>query len=120
VMRSLDLINFKFIKGHYPLAVVGHYLSTHPDPSPSDMNLLRQWLMLSVVSGRYYERAQSKYGADIKATTESRSLEDLFSHRVEALDPNATVQRVLSPTELAQADWKSAYVTLLYLVVRRL
>ena len=58
VMRcDLNLTNFKFIKGYYPLAVVGHYLSTHPSPSPHDMDLLRRWLILSVVSGRYHERS---------------------------------------------------------------
>jgi hypothetical protein len=118
--RNLSLTNFRFIKGYYPLAVAGHYLSTHPHPSARDMDLLRQWLMLSVVSGRYHERSQSKYAADIKATIESKPLEALFKHRSEALDLNVTAQQVLSPVQLAQADWKSAYVTLLYLVVRRL
>ena len=84
------------------------------------MDLLRRWLILSIVSGRYHEKAQSKYAADIKATTGSKSLQDLFQHRTEALDPTVTTTRVLSPGQLAGADWKSAYVTLLYLVVRRL
>jgi hypothetical protein len=117
---DLNLTNFKFIKGYYPLAVVGHYLSTRPSPDPHDMDLLRRWLILSVVSGRYHERAQRKYAADIKATTESKPLEALFHHRTEALDPNVTMPRLLSPEQLVQADWKSAYVTLLYLVVRHL
>jgi hypothetical protein len=121
VMRSdLNLTNFKFIKGYYPLAVVGHYLSTHPNPSPRELALLRQWLILSVVSGRYHERSQSKYAADTKATIGSKSLESLFQHKNEALDPSATMPRLLSPGQLVEADWKSAYVTLLYLVVRKL
>lgn len=121
VMRSgLSLTNFKFIKGYYPLAVVGHYLSTHPDPTSRDMDLLRRWLILSIVSGRYHERSQSKYAADTKATTASKSLEALFHHRTEALDPRTTMPRLLSVEQLVAADWKSAYVTLLYLIVRRL
>jgi hypothetical protein len=72
------------------------------------------------VSGRYHERAQSKYAADIKATTAAKSLDSLFQHRVEPIDPNVTTPSVLSPEELATADWKSPYVTLLYLLVRRL
>jgi hypothetical protein len=72
------------------------------------------------VSGRYYERAQRKYAADIKATIESKPLEALFHHRTEALDPDVTMPRFLSPEKLLLADWKSAYVTLLYLVIRRL
>ena len=121
VMRAdLNLTNFKFIKSYYPLAVVGHYLSTHSNPAPHDVDLLRQWLILSVVSGHYHERSQSKYAADIKATTESKPLETLFHHRTEALDPNLRMPQLLSPGQLVQADWKSAYVTLLYLIVRRL
>jgi hypothetical protein len=57
LMRSdLNLTNFKFIKGYYPLAVVGHYLSTHPNPSPREMDQLLRWLILSIVPGRYHER----------------------------------------------------------------
>jgi hypothetical protein len=40
--------------------------------------------------------------------------------RAVALDPRVTVQRLLSPDQLVSADCKSAYVTLLYLVARRL
>ena len=121
VMRcDLDLTNFKFVRGHYPLAVAAHYLSTHQNPSSAEMELLRQWLILSIVSGRYHVRAQSKYAADIKATAKSKSLDDLFRRGPQALDPTASTTRVLSLEELVRADWKSAYVTLLYLVVRRL
>jgi hypothetical protein len=66
------------------------------------------------------ERSQSKYAADTKATTASRTIESLFRHRTEALDPSVTMPRLLSLEQLVSADWKSAYVTLLYLVVRRL
>ncbi|MGJ0394126.1 MAG: hypothetical protein ACR650_15495 [Methylocystis sp.] len=121
VMRhDLKLTNFKFVKGYYPLAVAGNYLSTHPSPSMRDMDLLRRWIILSIVSGRYHERSQSKYAADVKATTESKDLLDLFQHRTESLDPEVLVAHVLTPSQLLNADWNSAFVTLLYVVVRHL
>ena len=48
--RDLDLTNFRFVKVIYPLTVVAHYLSTHPNPTSAEMDLLRRWLILSIVS----------------------------------------------------------------------
>lgn len=120
MQRDLDLTNFQFIKAYYPLQVVAHYLASHAEPSDEDIRSLRRWLILSLVSGRYHERALSKYGADIKATTEHKSLQDLFDHRGDSLDP-ATAQATLIGTDrLLDTPFRSAYVTLLYLISRQL
>jgi len=121
IMRTdLDLTNFKFIRAYYPLAVVAHYLATH-DAGPKERDALRRWLVLSLVSGRYHERAQSRYGGDIKATTGSKDIADLFSHK-DALDPRTVdeVQRYLTTERLLSAGFRSAYTTLLYLLARKL
>jgi hypothetical protein len=121
VMRNdLDLTNFKFIKSYYPLAVVSHYLATHPSPSSREMDLLRRWLILTVVSGRYHVRSQSKYSADIKATVAGQSIDKLFRHRTEPLDPAARMPDLISAERLMEEDFRSAFVTLLYLVIRKL
>ncbi|OGW15034.1 MAG: hypothetical protein A3G93_07975 [Nitrospinae bacterium RIFCSPLOWO2_12_FULL_45_22] len=120
MQRDLDLTNFQFIKAYYPLQVVAHYLASHDEPSDEEIKSLRRWLILSLVSGRYHESALSKYGADIKATTEKKSLQDLFSHKGNVLDP-AIVQTTLVDTDrLLSATFRSAYVTLLYLISRQL
>lgn len=121
IMRSeLDLTNFKFIKAYYPLAVVAHYLATH-ETGPKDRDELKRWLILSLVSGRYHERAQSRYGGDIKATTGAKDIGHLFSHK-DALDPRTVdeVQRYLTADRLLTAGFRSAYMTLLYLIARKL
>ncbi len=121
MMRTaLDLTNFQFVRVSYPLAVVAHFLANHPSASDEDRNAIRRWLILSLVTGRYHERPLRKFGADIKATTSNSTLANLFSHRTEALDPRRVPATALSPKEMAEADFRSAYVTLLYLVVRRL
>jgi hypothetical protein len=117
---DLDLTNFQFVRVSYPLAVVAHFLATHPSTSREDRDALRRWLILSLVTGRYHERPLRKFSADIKATTPKSTLSNLFSHRVEPLDPRRVSDAALSAREMAEADFRSAYVTLLYLVARRL
>jgi integrase len=117
--RELDLTNFRFIKAYYPLAVAAHFLATHPDATAKERDSLRRWLVLSLVSARYHEQAQSKYGADIKATTRQQDIRNLFQHRA-ALDPHAAESIFLTPERLMDASFRSAYTTLLYLVARRL
>jgi len=121
MMRTaLDLTNFQFVRVSYPLAVVAHFLANHPSASKEDRDALRRWLILSLITGRYHERPLRKFGADIKATTSNSPLASLFSHRTEPLDPKRVPETALSPKEMAEADFRSAYVTLLYLVARRL
>lgn len=120
VMRDeLDLTNFRFIKAAYPLAVTAHFLATHPDASDEERDRLRRWLVLALTTGRYHERAQSKYGHDIRSTTFKSALANLFSHRL-ALDPAAAADRLVTPEVLLRAGFRSSYVTLLYLLARRL
>jgi hypothetical protein len=61
MQRDLDLTNFRFIKTYYQLAVAAHYMATHPSAGKGEIDLLRQWLILSVVGGRYHERSASNY-----------------------------------------------------------
>jgi hypothetical protein len=117
---SLDLTNFQFVKVSYPLAVVGHFLANHPCATHEERDALRRWLILSLVAGRYHERPLRKFSADIKATTANSTLANLFSHRTEPLDPKKVTETALSPKQMAEADFRSAYVTLLYLVARKL
>ena len=84
------------------------------------MDLLRRWLILTVVSGRYHVRSASKYSADIKATVGGQAIERLFRHRTEPLDPTVRMPDLISPDQLMREDFRSAYVTLLYLVIRKL
>jgi hypothetical protein len=116
--RDLDLSNFKFIKGHYALSVAAHYLATHPEASEEERESIKRWLVLSLVTGRYHERAESKYGADIRATSADKTLAQLFRHR-SALDPSAAESTHLALDRLVAAGSRSAYATLLYLVVRK-
>jgi hypothetical protein len=117
--RELDLTNFRFIKAYYPLAVSAHYLATHPSPSAEEMQALMRWLVLSLVTGRYHDRAISKYAGDIKATGRGRSLAELFKHR-SALDPASAEAAHLGVDRLLTAGSRSAYATLLYLVARKM
>lgn len=121
IMREdLDLTSFKFIKAEYPLIVVANYLATHPNASADDLDKLKRWVVLSLVAGRYHERAQSKFGADIKATVEGLPIDRLFLHRREPLNPFVVQDQLLSLDSLIVASFRSAYVTLLYLVARKL
>lgn len=121
VMKTdLGLTNFQFIKSYFPLAVAAHYLATHTSNTDIDRQVLVQWLLLSLVSGRYHERALSKYNRDIKATSEANSIERLFDHGYEPLDPRKEQSFLLESKQLIQEDFRSAYVTLLYLIARRL
>jgi hypothetical protein len=117
---DLDLTNFKFVKAYNPLAVAAHFLATHPDPSDADRNAIIRWLILALVSGRYAERGQSKYGADIKATTTDAPLKQLFQQGREPLDPVNATADLLSIDALLGAGFRSPYVTLLYMVIRQL
>jgi len=115
---DLDLINFRFIRSYYPLSVAAHYYATHPDAADEDRLKLKRWLILSLVSGRYHERALSKYGADIRTTRENRGITALFKHK-NALDMD-TVGEHLSVEKIRMAGFRSAYVTLLYMICRNL
>ena len=117
--RDLDLTNFKFIKGHYALSVAAHYLATHPSAGKAEREAIKRWMLLSLVTGRYHERSESKYGADIRATTEDKEVAQLFRHR-SALDPTAVESAHLAVDRLVAAGSRSAYATLSYLVVRKL
>lgn len=120
MQNDLGLTNFQFIKSYYPLAVVAHYLATHSTPKKSDRSMLLRWLLLSLVSGRYHERALSKYNRDIKSTSEGNALERLFDHGYEPLDPRETAELLFTSDELISETFRSPYVTLLYLLASRL
>lgn len=115
--RDLDLTNFQFLRGYYPLAVAAHFYARHPHPSNAELDAIRRWLLLSIASGRYHEHAQSKYGADIKSS--ARGAEALFGHRV-ALDPRKGADIHLATAPLLGASFRSPYATLLYLLARKL
>jgi hypothetical protein len=40
--RELDLTNFKFIKGHYALSVVAHFLATHPAAGAAEREAIKR------------------------------------------------------------------------------
>ncbi|UQA57110.1 DUF262 domain-containing protein [Polyangium aurulentum] len=121
IMRvDLDLTNFKFVKAYYPLAVTANYLATHPMVGDSERTALVRWLILALVSGRYAVRGQSKYGADIKNTTEQATLRHLFHHAREPLDPEHASSNLLDPEALMEGSFRSPYVTLLYMIARKL
>jgi hypothetical protein len=118
--EDLDLTNFKFVKAYYPLAVVAHYLTTHADVPAVDRSALVRWLILALVSGRYAERGQSKYGVDIRNTTEKAALRQLFQSGREPLNPDLATGELLDNRALLGSGFRSAYVTLLYMVARKL
>lgn len=121
IMRDdLDLTNFRFVKAYYPLAVTAHYLATHHAPSSSDRGALVRWLILALVSGRYAVRGQSKYGADIKSTAEHNALRQLFHHGREPLNPEHASSDVLDVDAVMEGGFRSPYVTLLYMIARKL
>lgn len=121
IMRDdLDLTNFRFVKAYYPLAVAAHYLATHVAVSAPERTALVRWLILALVSGRYAVRGQTKYGADIKATTEQAALRQLFHHAREPLDPDHASSDVLDVDALLEGGFRSPYVTLLYMIARKL
>lgn len=121
IMRAeLDLTNFKFVKAYYPLAVAAHYLATHPTPSAAERSALVRWLILGLVSGRYNQRAQSKYSTDIRNTSEGAPLKQLFHHGREPLDPDKVSVAILELNALLGANFRSSAVTLLYMLARRL
>ncbi len=121
VMRDdLDLTNFKFVKAYYPLAVAAHYLATHTAVVAAERTALVRWLILALVSGRYAVRGQTKYGADIKSTVEPSQLRQLFHHTREPLDPDHATSNLLHIDGLLEAGFQSPYVTLLYMVARKL
>ncbi|WP_437575496.1 GmrSD restriction endonuclease domain-containing protein [Sorangium sp. So ce887] len=121
VMRNdLDLTNFKFVKAYYPLAVAAHYLAVHPVVNETDRTALVRWLILALVSGRYAVRGQTKYGADIKNTAEEAALRQLFHHAREPLDPEHATSNLLDVESFLEGGFRSPYVTLLYMVARRL
>ncbi|HUT53648.1 MAG TPA: DUF262 domain-containing protein [bacterium] len=118
LMRDeLDLTNFRFIRSYYPLSVAAYYLATHIKATDEEKDKLKRWLILSLVSGRYHERALSKYGADIRATRQNKDISALFKHK-NALDLE-TASHHLSPDKLRVAGFRSAYVTLLYMICRK-
>lgn len=114
--RDLDLTNFQFLKGYYPLAVAAHFYARHPRMSDAERSAILRWLLLSITSGRYHSQGQSKYGADIKSSI--RSLEALFGHRT-ALDPRRSASVHLAIEPMLEASFRSPYLTLLYLLARR-
>jgi hypothetical protein len=121
IMRTeLDLTNFRFVKAYAPLAVTAHYFATHPDADDADRRAMVRWLILALVSGRYAERGQSKYGADIKATTAPATLRQLFSHSREPLHPEQATDEQLDVDTLLGASFRSPDVTLLYMLARKL
>lgn len=117
LMRNrLDLTNFQFVKAYYPLVVVINYFANSDEVSEKDRDLLTKWLLTSFIQSRYSVRAQSRLREDIKATGLKGGLGNLFTHRWEALDPDAFV---LDEGVLAEESFKSAYSTLLYILMRK-
>jgi hypothetical protein len=113
---KFDLTNFQFIPGYYPLTVMSNFYATHEAISLEDENRLHKWFIHSIIQGRYSDRSGSKYREDIKATIAGSSLDNLFNHNFEPLDPSKIEVKDL---DLMSAGFKSSYVTLLYILMRK-
>src|SRR6266545_2057683 len=116
VRDQLDLTHFQFVKGDYPLVVLINYFANREEISADERDQLAKWLTMALVASRYSVRALTKLREDIKATAAGKKLTDLFSHRYEPLDPSAFV---IDCSTLKQENFRSAYATLLYLLLRR-
>ena len=112
----LGLTNFQFVKAYYPLVVVINYFANRNGVSEKDKERLTQWLLMSFIQSRYSVRAQSKLREDVKATGPSGGLVNLFTHRWEPLNPDVFV---LDERALAKESFRSAYTTLLYILMKK-
>lgn len=117
VMRDkLDLRHFQFVKADFPLIVLVNYFANHDPVSDDEVGALAKWLVMALVTSRYSVRALTKLREDIKATGPGRKVTDLFTHRYEALDPAALP---VGAPALREETFRSAYTTLLYILLRR-
>jgi len=117
VMRDrLGLTNFQFVKAYFPLIVVINYFAHREQVPEEDLERLVRWLLMSFIQSRYSVRALSKLREDIRSTGPEGGLSALFAHRWEALNPETFA---LDERVLVRESFKSAYPTLLYILMRK-
>ncbi|MBM3239299.1 DUF262 domain-containing protein [Candidatus Poribacteria bacterium] len=116
IKKRFDLSNYQFIPGYYPLIVVTHYLANHSTVENNEIDLLCKWFIQSIILSRYAVRSTTKFREDIKATQEGKKLQELFTHKYEALNPD---NFTLKDTHILNASFKSSYSTLLYILMRK-
>ncbi|GFO96405.1 hypothetical protein ig2599ANME_0594 [groundwater metagenome] len=114
--NKFDLSNYRFIPGYYSLIVLTNYFANHTKIEDTEINLLSKWFIQSIISSRYAVRSTTKFREDIKATQEGKNLQNLFTHRYEALNPNTFT---LEDSDMLEASFKSSYSTLLYILMRK-
>jgi hypothetical protein len=61
-------------------------------------------------------RSTTRFREDIRATQEGRKLNDLFTHKYEALNP---ARFSIEDADILHASFKSSYATLLYILMRK-
>lgn len=114
--NKFDLSNYRFIPGYYSLIVLTNYFANHTKIEDTEINLLSKWFIQSIISSRYAVRSTTKFREDIKATQEGKNLQNLFTHRYEALNPDSFT---LKDSDILEASFKSSYSTLLYILMRK-
>jgi len=113
----LKLDNFQFVRSYYPLIIVTHYLAQH-EATVEDKKKLAQWIVASILSGRYREKSLTKLREDIRYSVQEKPLDNLFLYEPYGLDPdNCRVGEVDLTHELFKST-HSPYVTLLYMLMR--
>ncbi|MBK7201971.1 MAG: DUF262 domain-containing protein [Anaerolineae bacterium] len=118
LMRDrLGLTNFQFVKAYFPFVVVINYFAHRPDVGDDDKERLTKWLLMSLLQSRYSARALPNLREDIRATGADGGLHNLFSHRWEALNPE---DFVLEESVLVNEGFRSSYITLLYILMRKM
>lgn len=115
--HRLGLTNFQFVKAYFPFVVVINYFAHRADVTEEDKERLTKWLLMSLLQSRYSTRALTKLREDIRATGADGGLHNLFSHRWEALNPD---DFVLEERVLVDEGFRSAYTTLLYILMRKM
>ena len=120
--EKFDLMNYQFIPGYYPMVVLTHFFANHVDKNGNinveqkEVELLCQWFLQSIITSRYAVRSTTKFREDIKATQVGKKLEELFTHKYEPLNPNTFN---INNLDIANASFKSSFVTLLYILMRK-
>ena len=113
----LGLTNFQFVKAYFPFIVVINYFAHRAEVAEEDKERLTKWLLMSLLQSRYSARALTKLREDIRATGADGRLHNLFSHRWEALNPE---DFVLEESVLVNEGFRSSYITLLYILMRKM
>ena len=114
--ERFDLSNYQFIRGYNSIIVLANYFANHEIVDDQVLAHLSKWFIQSLILSRYSIRGTTRFREDIKATQEGKKLRDLFSHKYEPLDPQTFT---LSDVNILNADFRSPYSTLLYILMRK-